>query len=95
MTEAAFFPGVSIASQAGTGPRIKLIACHSQAMFILSNWYTRRELQRRMAYLYASASIAGAFSGILAFGLAKMDGIGGLEGVSRLKLALPACGHAG
>lgn len=50
------------------------------AMFILSNWYTRRELQRRMAYLYASASIAGAFSGILAFGLAKMDGIGGLEG---------------
>ena len=37
-------------------------------------------LQRRMAYLYSSASVAGAFSGLLAFALAKMDGIGGLEG---------------
>jgi hypothetical protein len=29
---------------------------------------------------FSAASIAGAFSGLLAFGIAKMDGVGGLEG---------------
>lgn len=29
---------------------------------------------------FSAASIAGAFSGLLAFGISKMDGIGGLEG---------------
>lgn len=29
---------------------------------------------------FSAASIAGAFSGLLAFGIAKMDGIGNLEG---------------
>jgi hypothetical protein len=30
--------------------------------------------------LYTSAASGGAFSGLLAFGIAKMDGIAGLEG---------------
>jgi hypothetical protein len=30
-----------------------------------------------MAVFYASASLSGAFSGLLAFGIEKMDGIGG------------------
>lgn len=42
------------------------------AIFTLSCWYLRGELGRRVAYLYGSASLAGAFSGILAFGIAKM-----------------------
>lgn len=29
---------------------------------------------------FSAASIAGAFSGLLAFGIGKMDGVGGLEG---------------
>lgn len=29
---------------------------------------------------FSAASIAGAFSGLLAFGIARMDGVGGLEG---------------
>lgn len=29
---------------------------------------------------FSAASIAGAFSGLLAFAIAKMDGIGNLEG---------------
>lgn len=32
------------------------------------------------ALFFSAASIAGAFSGLLAFGIAKMDGIGNLEG---------------
>jgi len=29
---------------------------------------------------FSAASIAGAFSGLLAFAIAKLDGLGGLEG---------------
>ncbi|EXF85313.1 major facilitator superfamily transporter [Colletotrichum fioriniae PJ7] len=34
----------------------------------------------RQAMFFSAASIAGAFSGLLAFAISKMDGIGGLEG---------------
>lgn len=43
-------------------------------------WYCRHEAQFRQALFFSAASVAGAFSGLLAFGIAKMDGIGGLEG---------------
>jgi len=48
--------------------------------YYLTMWYTRGELQLRQAMFFSAASIAGAFSGLLAFAIAKMDGIGGLEG---------------
>lgn len=37
-------------------------------------------MQFRQAIFYGAASIAGAFSGVLAFGIAKMDGVGGYSG---------------
>lgn len=43
-------------------------------------WYCRHEIQLRQAMFFSAASVAGAFSGLLAFGIAKMDGVGGLEG---------------
>jgi hypothetical protein len=43
-------------------------------------WYCRHEIQLRTALFFSAASIAGAFSGLLAFAIAKMDGVGGLEG---------------
>lgn len=43
-------------------------------------WYCRHEIQLRQALFFSAASIAGAFSGLLAFAIAKMDGVGGLEG---------------
>lgn len=46
----------------------------------VTTWYCRFELQRRLAVFYSAASLAGAFSGILAYGIQHMDGIGGLEG---------------
>lgn len=33
-----------------------------------------------MSIFYTAASLSGAFSGLLAFALQKMDGIGGLSG---------------
>lgn len=43
-------------------------------------WYSRHEIQLRQAMFFSAASVAGAFSGLLAFAISKMDGIAGLEG---------------
>lgn len=50
------------------------------ATYLLTTWYCRWELQTRMAIFYAAASLAGSFSGLLAFGLQNLDGVGGLAG---------------
>lgn len=48
--------------------------------YYLSNWYRAHELSYRVALFFSSATIAGAFSGILAWAIMKMDGMGGLRG---------------
>ncbi|KAL2200817.1 major facilitator superfamily domain-containing protein [Corynascus similis CBS 632.67] len=48
--------------------------------YYLTNWYKREEIQLRQAMFFSAASVAGAFSGLLAFAIGKMDGIGGLHG---------------
>ncbi|OMP83960.1 putative transporter C11D3.18C [Diplodia seriata] len=50
------------------------------ATFYITTWYCRGEALWRQSLFFSAASIAGAFSGILAFAIAKMDGVGGLEG---------------
>ena len=37
-------------------------------------------MQTRLALFYCASALSGAFSGLLAFGIAKMDGIGGSPG---------------
>ena len=49
-------------------------------VFYLSMWYKRKERQFRIALFFSAAALAGAFGGILAFGIAHMDGVGGLGG---------------
>ncbi|CAF3986836.1 unnamed protein product [Rotaria sordida] len=50
------------------------------ATFYLSSWYKRRELSWRVSILFSGASLAGAFGGVLAYGINKMDGLGKQEG---------------
>ncbi|KAK6538388.1 hypothetical protein TWF694_011267 [Orbilia ellipsospora] len=50
------------------------------AILLVSNWYMPNETQTRIAILYTSAASGGAFSGILAYGIAKMEGLAGLGG---------------
>ncbi|KEF58777.1 uncharacterized protein A1O9_03620 [Exophiala aquamarina CBS 119918] len=50
------------------------------ATYLLTIWYKRYEVQSRMAIFYAAASLSGAFSGLLAFAIEKMEGVGGLAG---------------
>ncbi|KAF8624727.1 hypothetical protein AX17_007058 [Amanita inopinata Kibby_2008] len=46
----------------------------------LSTMYKRHELQLRIGVFYASVSLSGAFGGLLATAITKMDGVGGLAG---------------
>ncbi|KAL8907119.1 MAG: hypothetical protein Q9207_001611 [Kuettlingeria erythrocarpa] len=48
--------------------------------YYITMWYCRTEAQFRQAMFFSAASVAGAFSGLLAFAIAKMDGVGGYEG---------------
>ncbi|KAI0708284.1 MFS general substrate transporter [Earliella scabrosa] len=47
-----------------------------------SLWYPRHMLQTRIALIFGGATFAGAFSGLLAFGISFMSGTGGLLGWS-------------
>ncbi|KAI0080891.1 MFS general substrate transporter [Panus rudis PR-1116 ss-1] len=49
-------------------------------MLYLSTIYKRHELQSRVGIFYASASLSGAFGGLIATAIIKMDGVGGLAG---------------
>ncbi|RPD60526.1 MFS general substrate transporter [Lentinus tigrinus ALCF2SS1-6] len=51
-------------------------------MFYLSVWYPRHMLHTRMALFWGGATLAGAFSGLLAFVISFMAGTAGLEGWS-------------
>ncbi|KAH0270491.1 MFS general substrate transporter, partial [Aureobasidium melanogenum] len=46
----------------------------------LSFFYTKREIGLRIGYLFVSAALAGAFGGLLAYGIGHMDGIAGQGG---------------
>ncbi|KAJ6134596.1 hypothetical protein N7523_000918 [Penicillium sp. IBT 18751x] len=49
-------------------------------MYLLSCWYMRYEVQKRFAVFYGVGCVASALSGILAFGLTKMNGTRGIAG---------------
>ncbi|KAK7033226.1 major facilitator superfamily domain-containing protein [Favolaschia claudopus] len=51
-------------------------------LFPLSLWYPRHMLQWRIGIFFGAASMAGAFSGLLAFGINFMSGTHGLLGWS-------------
>lgn len=49
-------------------------------VYLLSMFYRRYELQKRLNIFFSFSVIAGAFSGLFAYGVAHMDGIGGYAG---------------
>ena len=48
----------------------------------LSLWYPRHKLQYRIGLFFGAASVSGAFSGILAYGISFMSGTAGKLGWS-------------
>ncbi|CAN9234350.1 unnamed protein product [Alternaria sp. RS040] len=49
-------------------------------VYYLSMWYKRNERQYRISLFFSCASLAGAFGGILAWGIAHMRNVGGYAG---------------
>lgn len=49
-------------------------------VFIFSQWYKRKERVVRVSAFFGGAAAAGAFGGVLAYGIGYMDGIGGKKG---------------
>ncbi|ETN40994.1 uncharacterized protein HMPREF1541_02926 [Cyphellophora europaea CBS 101466] len=67
------------------------------AIYLISMYYKRYELQLRINVFFSSSVFAGAFSGLLAYGIGHMDNVRGysawrwlfiLEGVATVLLAL-------
>lgn len=50
------------------------------AVFIITSWYKRSEVQQRLALFYTASAFSGAFSGLLAFAIAKLDGARNVAG---------------
>ena len=49
-------------------------------VWYMSMWYPRAQQHYRIALFFSAAALAGAFGGVLAFGLGKMKGVGGKPG---------------
>lgn len=48
--------------------------------YLIGMWYRRAEAQKRYSFFFSSTTLAGAFGGLLAAAIAKMDGISGYRG---------------
>ncbi|KAI0926637.1 hypothetical protein AcV7_005526 [Taiwanofungus camphoratus] len=51
-------------------------------VYYLSCWYKRKEQHFRISIFFSAASLAGAFGGVLAYGIGKMAGVGHKAGWS-------------
>jgi MFS family permease len=50
------------------------------SFYLIGMWYKRHEAQKRYTFFFASTTLAGAFGGLLASAIGKMDGIQGYAG---------------
>ncbi|KAF2840846.1 major facilitator superfamily transporter [Patellaria atrata CBS 101060] len=48
--------------------------------YLIGMWYRRHEAQRRYTFFFSSTTLAGAFGGLLASAIGKMDGMKGYRG---------------
>ncbi|KAI7871501.1 major facilitator superfamily domain-containing protein [Spinellus fusiger] len=65
---ARFFLGIT---ESGLTPGI---------VYYLTLWYRRQEQSSRMAFFFSTSTVAGAFGGVLAYGITYMDGLLNLHG---------------
>lgn len=48
--------------------------------YLIGMWYRRSEAQKRFSFFFSSTTLAGAFGGLLAAAIGKMDGLRGYSG---------------
>ena len=50
------------------------------AVYLITTWYTRYQLQLRLTIFYMTGSLLSGFSGLIAFAIQDLEGKGGLRG---------------
>ncbi|KAL2754127.1 hypothetical protein ACRALDRAFT_1049627 [Sodiomyces alcalophilus JCM 7366] len=50
------------------------------AFYLIGMWYRRHEAQKRFSFFFNSTTLAGAFGGLLAAAIGKMEGVRGYRG---------------
>jgi MFS family permease len=50
------------------------------SFYLIGMWYRRHEAQKRYSFFFSSTTLAGAFGGLLASAIGKMDGVRGYKG---------------
>ncbi|KAH8730182.1 major facilitator superfamily domain-containing protein [Phaeosphaeriaceae sp. PMI808] len=50
------------------------------SFYLIGMWYRRSEAQKRYSFFFSSTTLAGAFGGLLASAIGKMDGLRGYKG---------------
>ncbi|GAB1203768.1 hypothetical protein APSETT445_002408 [Aspergillus pseudonomiae] len=59
---------------------MKKLKPHLWCFYLMGMWYKRSEAQKRFSFFFSSTTLAGAFGGLLASGLGKMEGLRGYRG---------------
>ncbi len=54
------------------------------SFYLIGMWYKRSEAQKRYSFFFGSTSLAGAYGGLLASAIGKMDGMRGYHGWRRI-----------
>lgn len=52
----------------------------NSCVYLISTWFIRYDTGKRYGVFYLIGSLASALSGILAYGLSQMNGLGGYTG---------------
>ncbi|KAF9948015.1 hypothetical protein BGZ70_002402, partial [Mortierella alpina] len=58
----------------------QMLALFPGAVFVISLFYSRGEQALRNGLFFSTATMAGAFGGVLAYGISRMEGVQGLHG---------------
>ena len=66
--------------QAKDKPADELAMLPAGCLYLIAMWYKRYELQWRFNLFFSGSILAGAFGGLLAYGIANMAGIAGYGG---------------
>lgn len=73
--ETGMFPGCMYSSQTTSISKLTVLG-----FYLMGMWYKRSEAQKRFSFFFSSTTLAGAFGGLLASGIAKMEGMQGYRG---------------
>lgn len=83
------YASTNLILSASANDRLRRAGFFPGAILIISKWYLPYESQTRIAIFFTASAMAGAFSGLLAYAIAKLDGVAGYGGWRWVRLSVP------